>query len=242
MGSPTRIESKLREYNFYGLKLLTCTRLCPATTCSSNMPTRSSRRRAACCARSIGNTPYVEGWARIRHPDRCSTRAFSTIRPSCALTFQKEELRVIANAILDIRLQMLGMTDQQALDLMQKDTFQEAEEATAKLQRAKFLPRSCRPISSGWRGWLAVRDKYRQAKGRIRFPAAGFPRCGSQAGRRSAAGSPGSSYHRTGSPACPRRAKLEPCGADDRFVSSAAPLKAAGSKVNSIGARLAKTS
>lgn len=45
------------------------------------------------------------------------------------LTIAKEEQRVIANASLDIRLHLLDMTDQEALDLMEKQPFQEAEEA-----------------------------------------------------------------------------------------------------------------
>jgi uncharacterized protein (DUF885 family) len=85
--------------------------------------------------------------------------------PELRLTFQKEELRVIANAILDIRLQMLNMSDTEALDLMEKRTFQEAEEATAKLQRAKLSSAQLPTYFVGWRGWKQVRDKYRQAKG-----------------------------------------------------------------------------
>jgi hypothetical protein len=45
-----RIESKLREYNNYGMQELTFTRRCPATTCSSRSPTTCSRRPGACCA------------------------------------------------------------------------------------------------------------------------------------------------------------------------------------------------
>ena len=59
----------------------------------------------------------------------------------------------IANAIIDIRLQMLDMTDQEALDLMQKQTFQEAEEATAKLRRAKLSSAQLPMYFVGWRGW-----------------------------------------------------------------------------------------
>jgi uncharacterized protein (DUF885 family) len=85
--------------------------------------------------------------------------------PEMALTFAKEELRVIANTIIDIRLQMLDMTDQEALDVMQKQTFQEAEEATAKLQRAKLSSAQLPMYFVGWRGWLKVRDEFKQAKG-----------------------------------------------------------------------------
>ena len=85
--------------------------------------------------------------------------------PELALTFAKEELRVLANAILDVRLQMLDMTDQEALDLMMKQTFQEKEEATAKLQRAKLSSAQLPMYFVGWRGWIKVRDEYKQAKG-----------------------------------------------------------------------------
>jgi uncharacterized protein (DUF885 family) len=81
------------------------------------------------------------------------------------LTFLKEELRVIANAILDIRLQTLNMSDQEALDLMEKKTFQESEEANGKLQRAKLSSCQLPTYFVGWRGWLSVREAYRKAKG-----------------------------------------------------------------------------
>jgi uncharacterized protein (DUF885 family) len=77
----------------------------------------------------------------------------------------KQLLRVLANTILDVRLQTMGMTDQQALDLMINDTYQEKEEATAKLQRAQLSSCQLPTYYSGWKGWLQVRDRYQQAKG-----------------------------------------------------------------------------
>jgi uncharacterized protein (DUF885 family) len=85
--------------------------------------------------------------------------------PELALTFAKEELRVLANTILDVRLQMLNMSDQEALDLMTKQTFQETEEATAKLQRAKLSSAQLPTYFVGWRAWNKVRDEQRQKKG-----------------------------------------------------------------------------
>jgi uncharacterized protein (DUF885 family) len=85
--------------------------------------------------------------------------------PELALTFAKEELRVIANAILDVRLHMLNMTDQEAMDLMEKQTFQEKEEAGGKLQRAKLSSCQLPMYFLGWRGWLRVRDAYQRKKG-----------------------------------------------------------------------------
>jgi uncharacterized protein (DUF885 family) len=74
-------------------------------------------------------------------------------------------LRGIANTILDIRLQTMGMTDQQALDLMIKDTYQEKEEATAKLQRAQLSSAQLPMYFSGWKGWLETREQFKQKQG-----------------------------------------------------------------------------
>ena len=87
----------------------------------------------------FGNGPYIEGWGQYA-TQMMLDEGYLGGAPELRLTFQKEELRVLANAIIDIRLQTHRMTDQQALDLMMQQTFQEREEATAKLQRAFFLP------------------------------------------------------------------------------------------------------
>src|SRR5260370_1684119 len=88
------------------------------------------------------------------------------------LTFYKQLLRSIANAILDIRLQTMGMTDQEALDLMINDTFQEKEEATAKLQRAQLSSCQLPTYFVGWRGSLPAREDYKKRKSDPLRPAA----------------------------------------------------------------------
>jgi uncharacterized protein (DUF885 family) len=59
----------------------------------------------------------------------------------------------------------MGMTDQEALDLMIKDTYQEKEEATAKLQRAQLSSCQLPTYFAGWKGWLQVREHYQQKQG-----------------------------------------------------------------------------
>jgi uncharacterized protein (DUF885 family) len=159
-----RAESKLREYNFYKLKLLTLHEAIPGhyvqfEYANQIQPTARRLLRAL-----YGNGPYIEGWAQYATQTMLD-EAFLDNSPELRLTFQKEELRVIANAMLDIRLHMLNMTDHEAMDLMQKETFQEPEEATAKLQRAKLSSAQLPCYFVGWRGWLAVRDQYRKSKG-----------------------------------------------------------------------------
>ena len=159
-----RAESKLREYNFYKLKLLTIHEAIPGHYVQgefANDVQPKSRR----VLRSIsGNGPYVEGWAQYA-TQMMLDEGLLDHSPELALTFAKEELRVLANAIIDVRLHTRNMTDQEALDLMEKMTFQETEEATGKLQRAKLSSCQLPMYFVGWRGWLDVREQYRQSKG-----------------------------------------------------------------------------
>jgi uncharacterized protein (DUF885 family) len=166
-----RTDSKLREYNFYGLKLLTIHEAMPGhyvqMEIANNIqpPTRRVLRGV------LGNNPYIEGWA-VYATQMMLEEGYLDNSPELALTFAKHQLRVIANTILDVRLQMLNMTDQEAMDLMQTQTFQEKEEATEKLQRAKLSNCQLPVYFVGWQGWLKLRDKYRQAKGQaFRLPA-----------------------------------------------------------------------
>jgi uncharacterized protein (DUF885 family) len=159
-----RVDSKLREYNFYKLKLLTIHEAMPGHYVQMEIA-NDVQPKARRLLRSIfGNGPYIEGWGQYSTQVMLD-EGFLNHSPELALTFAKEELRVLANAILDIRLQMLGMTDQEALDLMEKQTFQEVEEATAKLQRAKLTSAQLPMYYVGWRAWLKARGEYQQAKG-----------------------------------------------------------------------------
>ncbi len=112
----------------------------------------------------FGNGPYVEGWA-VYATEMMIDQGYYKDDPGMQLTWDKQLLRAVANTILDIRMQTMGMTDQQALDLMIKDTYQEKEEATAKLQRAQLSSCQLPTYFVGWRGWLRDRDRDRQEKG-----------------------------------------------------------------------------
>jgi uncharacterized protein (DUF885 family) len=68
---------------------------------------------------------------------------------------------------------MLDMTDQEALDLMEHQTFQEHEEAVGKLQRAKLSSCQLPMYFLGWRGWTKIRNDYQKAKGAA-FSISGF--------------------------------------------------------------------
>jgi uncharacterized protein (DUF885 family) len=159
-----RVESKLREYNFYKLKLLTIHEAMPGHYVQFEYANDVQPKTRRLLRGIFGNGPYIEGWAQYA-TQAVLEEGFLDHSPQMALTFAKEELRVIANTILDVRLHMLNMSDQEALDLMTKQTFQEEQEAVAKLQRAKLSATQLPTYFVGWRGWLKVRDEYKQKKG-----------------------------------------------------------------------------
>jgi uncharacterized protein (DUF885 family) len=158
------VESKLREYNRYGMMEITIHEAMPGHYVQfqfANALEPKSRR----VLRSIyANDPYVEGWA-FYTQQMMSDEGFMNNSKELRLTLMKQELRAIANAILDIRLQTMGMTEQQAMDLMMNDTFQEKEEATGKFQRAQLSSCQLPSYFVGWRGWLDARAEYQKRKG-----------------------------------------------------------------------------
>ncbi|MBK9167969.1 MAG: DUF885 domain-containing protein [Bryobacterales bacterium] len=159
-----RIESKLREYNFYKLKLLTIHEAMPGHYVQfeyANDVQPSERRLLRAL---YGNGPYIEGWGQYA-TEAMLDAGYLNHSPELRLTFLKEELRVIANAILDIRLHTKNMTDEEALHLMMEDTYQEREEAVAKLRRAKLSSCQLPTYLVGWRGWRRVRDEVRAERG-----------------------------------------------------------------------------
>ncbi|MEK7406918.1 MAG: DUF885 domain-containing protein [Acidobacteriota bacterium] len=159
-----RIESKLREYNFFKLKLLTIHEAVPGHYVQFEYAAGVEPKARRLLRSVYGNGPYVEGWAQYA-TQAVLEAGYLDHSPELRLTFEKEELRVVANAILDIRLHTRGMRDQQALDLMIQETFQETEEATAKLRRAKLSFCQLPTYFVGWRDWLRVRDHCRRAQG-----------------------------------------------------------------------------
>jgi uncharacterized protein (DUF885 family) len=84
-----------------------------------------------------GNGPYIEGWA-VYATEMMLDEGYLNGSPELRLTFLKQVLRLLANAVLDVRLHTAGMTDEEAMELMVKKCFQENEDASAKFARAKL--------------------------------------------------------------------------------------------------------
>ncbi len=159
-----RVESKLREYNFYGLKILTIHEAMPGHYVQFEFANAVEPKGRRIVRSVFGNNPYVEGWA-VYATQAMLDAGYPDGSKEMALTWAKQELRVFANAIMDIRMQSGDMTDREAMDLMEKRTFQEKEEAVGKLQRAKLTSCQLPVYFAGFHGWLDARDAYKKAKG-----------------------------------------------------------------------------
>jgi uncharacterized protein (DUF885 family) len=159
-----RIESKLREYNFHGLKLLTIHEAMPGHYVQLEYGNDIQPKSRRLLRSVFGNGPYVEGWA-VYVTETMLDEGYLDGSVELRLIFLKQQLRMIANTILDIRLQTMNMSDREALDLMLKQCFQEKEEAEGKLRRAKLSSTQLPTYYAGWRDWRRLRADYQQRKG-----------------------------------------------------------------------------
>jgi uncharacterized protein (DUF885 family) len=157
-------ESKLREYNNWMLLYLTMHEALPGHYTQfehANNLKPSSRRVLRVL---LGNGPYVEGWGEYGVKEM-EDAGYANHDPRFVLMVQKIRLRVIANAILDIRMQSRNMTDQEALDLMENKAFQTAAEAQGKLRRAKLTAGQLITYYVGYHQWINLRNGIQQQQG-----------------------------------------------------------------------------
>ena len=152
-------DSRLREYNKFTLQWLSLHEALPghyvqAEHANSIQPESRRLLRAL-----FGNGAYVEGWAEYG-AQVMMDEGFLNNDPRFSMMMRKIRLRLLANTILDVRMQTMGMTDEQAMDLMTKDAFQTQAEAGGKLLRAKLSSTQLPTYYVGFREWMAVRKEY----------------------------------------------------------------------------------
>ena len=158
-----RVESKLREYNNYGLKLLTIHEAMPGHYVQFEWANKLQPHGRRVLRTVFGSGAYAEGWA-VYITEAMLDAGYLEGSPDLRMTFLKQQLRVVSNAILDIRLHMKGMTDEQALELLTKETFQEREEAVGKLQRAKLSSCQLATYFVGYHQFRQMRERFMKAR------------------------------------------------------------------------------
>jgi len=126
-----RKESFYREYNNYMLRDLTIHEGTPGhylQLAHANKFSAPTNIRAV-----FSSGPFVEGWA--TYAEQFMVK-FGYGGPEVKMQQLKMRLRLIINAIIDQKIHTAGMTEQEALDLMMNEGFQELGEASGKWRRA----------------------------------------------------------------------------------------------------------
>jgi uncharacterized protein (DUF885 family) len=131
--TPKRVVSFFREYDDDMLQEMTIHEAMPGHYLQL---AHANRFHAPTLIRAISfSGTFTEGWA--TYAEQVMAEA-GYGGPAVHLQQQKMRLRFIINAIIDQKIHTAGMTEQQAIDLMMREGFQEEGEAAGKWRRAQL--------------------------------------------------------------------------------------------------------
>lgn len=153
-------ESYLREYNHWILQVLNIHEAIPGHYTQLVY----SNESPSLIKSLFGNGAMVEGWA-VYTERMMLEEGYGNFEPEMWLMYYKWNLRVICNTILDYSIQVNGMTEEQALDLMMNEAFQQQAEAQGKWRRATLSQVQLTSYYSGYREIYDFREEYKALKG-----------------------------------------------------------------------------
>ena len=131
--SKERTESFFREYNNYMIRDLTVHEAMPGHFLQL---ARANEFHAPTFVRAIFQSgTFVEGWA-VYCEQVMAEQGYGG--PEVKMQQLKMRLRAICNAVLDQSIHAGNMSEQQAMDLMMKEGYQQEGEAVAKWKRARL--------------------------------------------------------------------------------------------------------
>jgi uncharacterized protein (DUF885 family) len=129
--TPDRVNSFFREYNNYMLQDLTIHEAMPGHYLQL---AHSNQFKAPTMIRAIfWSGPFVEGWATYAEQIMAEMGYGG---PEVKMQQLKMRLRLLINAIIDQKIHTADMTEQEAMDMMMNEGFQEEGEAAGKWRRA----------------------------------------------------------------------------------------------------------
>ncbi|MCL1048257.1 DUF885 domain-containing protein [Shewanella abyssi] len=153
-------ESYLREYNHWILQVLNIHEAIPGHYTQLVY----SNESPSLIKSLFGNGAMVEGWA-VYTERMMLEEGYGNFEPEMWLMYYKWNLRVICNTILDYGIQVNGMTEAEALDLMMNEAFQQQAEAQGKWRRATLSQVQLTSYYSGYREIYDFREEYKALKG-----------------------------------------------------------------------------
>ena len=153
--SDAQAESYLREYNHWVLQVLNIHEAIPGHYTQLVHANKSPSLIKAL----FGNGAMVEGWA-VYSERMMLEEGWGNHEPEMWLMYGKWSLRVVCNAILDYQVQVLGAGEEEILNLLRREAFQEETEATNKWLRATL---SQVQLTSYFAGYAEIYD-FREAE------------------------------------------------------------------------------
>jgi uncharacterized protein (DUF885 family) len=160
-----RAESKLREYNNWVLKWLTIHEALPGHYVQAEHANEIQPVTRRLVRSLYGNGAYGEGWAEYI-AQVMMQQGFADNDPRYRISYLKVWLRSVGNTVLDIRMQTMRMTDDQAMSFMMNDAFQTRAEAEGKLQRAKLSSTQLTTYYVGTSEWWRLRRSFEATRGK----------------------------------------------------------------------------
>ena len=158
--TPEAAESSLREYNHWILQILNIHEAIPGHYAQLVYANKSPS-----IVKSIfGNGAMIEGWA-VYGERMMLESGYGNNAPEMWLMYSKWNLRSVTNTILDYSVHVLGMTEEQAIDLLTRQAFQTRTEATEKWHRVQVSSVQLTSYFSGYSEIMALREERKQALG-----------------------------------------------------------------------------
>ena len=158
--TPQQVESYLREYNTWSLYDLSIHEGIPG----HYVQLYYSNRFPSILRTLMGSGVMIEGWA--VYAERMMVEAgFMNNDPRMQLINMKWYIRAVCNTILDNNIHAGTMSEQQAMDLMMHDAFQEEREAAGKWRRANLTSTQLSTYFVGYQEIMDLRNDYKEKMG-----------------------------------------------------------------------------
>lgn len=158
--SPEQQESSLREYNNWMLQILIIHEAIPG-----HYTQLMNANRSPSLVKSLfGNGAMIEGWA-VYGERMMLESGYGDNAPELWLMWCKWNLRSVSNTILDYSVHVLGMTREQALDLLVRQAFQTPQEAIEKWHRVQLSSVQLDSYFSGYSDIMDLRERRKQQLG-----------------------------------------------------------------------------
>lgn len=151
--SPAQADSFLREYNHWLMQILAIHEAVPGHYVQLLYANKSPSRIKAI----FGNSAMIEGWA-VYSERMMLESGWGGHEPEMELMYSKWALRVVCNTILDYGVHVLGMSEDEAMQLLMHDAFQSETEAKSKWRRVQL---SSVQLTFYFAGFSAIYD-YRE--------------------------------------------------------------------------------